>query len=85
MAKGAKDLIDAFTYNTGQPRNFDRKMDSLSAMIAYWTRCLKSGILICTYRYNIEVPDMNAPYSPLDCRKGSSRHYLAPMRTMTAC
>lgn len=35
MAKGAKDFIDAYTWEISQHRNFDRELDGLSAMVAY--------------------------------------------------
>ena len=35
MAKGAKDFIDAYTFNISQHGNFDREMDGLSSMVAY--------------------------------------------------
>lgn len=35
MAKGAKDFIDAYTFNISQHKNFDRELDGLSSMVAY--------------------------------------------------
>lgn len=35
MAKGAKDFINAYTFNIASHRNFDREMDGLNAMVAY--------------------------------------------------
>ena len=35
MAKGAKNIIDAYTFNISQHKNFDRKLDGLSSMVAF--------------------------------------------------
>ncbi|OCL07639.1 catalase-domain-containing protein [Glonium stellatum] len=35
MAKGAKDFIDAYTFEISQHKNFDREMEGYSTMVAY--------------------------------------------------
>lgn len=35
MVKGAKDFVDAYTFNIACHRNFDRELDGLNAMVAY--------------------------------------------------
>ncbi len=45
MAKGAKDFVDAYTFNISQHKNFDLEMDGLSSMVAYYikhTGCLSA-------------------------------------------
>lgn len=85
MVKGAKDSIDAYTNNISQYRNFDREMDGFERYSRLLNALLKTRMPICKYRYDIKLPEMNSPCSPLNCHKGSSRHYLAPPHTMTAC
>ena len=35
MAEGAKNFIDAYTFNISQHKNFDRELDGLSSMVAF--------------------------------------------------
>ena len=35
MAKGAKNFVDAYTFNISQHKNFDRELDGLSSMVAF--------------------------------------------------
>jgi catalase len=35
MVKGAKNFLDAYTYEISQHRNFDRELAGLSQMVAY--------------------------------------------------
>lgn len=35
MAEGAKNFIDAYTFNISQHKNFDRGLDGLSSMVAF--------------------------------------------------
>ena len=35
IAEGAKNFIDAYTFNISQHKNFDRELDGLSSMVAF--------------------------------------------------